>query len=150
MLACKIPWEGFPTREAETVFRPYLALHCSGVTQKSLFELTVHGLQAMQVWLNLLSNEGILSARSRKLFTPISPPNEESWLKLHTCNPLPMRQKKCRFGWNRSVMKGSLNEGRNTFSSLSRLALQRVVSIIKSGTEWANATSSVSLVEIGL
>jgi hypothetical protein len=36
------------TLEVETIFRPYLASHCSGVNETSNVVLTVHGTQAVQ------------------------------------------------------------------------------------------------------
>jgi hypothetical protein len=60
-----------------------------------------------------------------------------------------MRCKRCQFGSYRSAMKGLYSWGRNSFSSLSRLVLQRGDWNIRCGTPSRCATSSSSLVEIG-
>jgi hypothetical protein len=49
--------EGHFTFEAETVFRPYLNSHCSGVNEICHFALSAHALRAVQVRLKSVSNE---------------------------------------------------------------------------------------------
>jgi hypothetical protein len=49
--------EGQFTLEAETVCRPYLASHCSGVNEIRHIALPAHALRAVQVELKSISNE---------------------------------------------------------------------------------------------
>jgi hypothetical protein len=50
--------EGHFTLEAETVFRPYLPSHWSGVTKICHMALPAHALLTVQVRLMSVSNEG--------------------------------------------------------------------------------------------
>jgi hypothetical protein len=54
--------EGHFTRDAEAVFHPYLAYHCSGVTATSYLALPAHALKAVLVWSKLVGNEGLYCA----------------------------------------------------------------------------------------
>jgi hypothetical protein len=44
--------------EAEVVFSLYLALYCSGLTGTSHLTLSMHALQATQIWLKSVNSEG--------------------------------------------------------------------------------------------
>jgi hypothetical protein len=50
--------EGHFTLEAQTVFRPYLPLHCSGVSEIYHMALPASGLETLYVRLRSVSNEG--------------------------------------------------------------------------------------------
>jgi hypothetical protein len=49
--------EGHFTLRAERVFPPYLASHCSRVSETSIMVLAGHGLPAVQVWPKSVNNE---------------------------------------------------------------------------------------------
>jgi hypothetical protein len=66
--------EGHITLAAETVFRPYLAPHCSGVTQTSYVALPSHASQEVKVRLKLSSNDGHFRFEAEKFFVPILSP----------------------------------------------------------------------------
>jgi hypothetical protein len=52
---------GYFTIQAETVFRPYLASHCSGVSGIWDMALRTNALRAVQVRMKLVSHEGYFS-----------------------------------------------------------------------------------------
>jgi hypothetical protein len=65
--------EGHFALVAETVSRPYLPLHCSGVTETCEISLPAHALQAVQVRLKSVSNEGHFILESETRFRPYLP-----------------------------------------------------------------------------
>jgi hypothetical protein len=60
------------TIEVETVFRPYLLLHCSAVSDIYHTERCAHALRAVQVMLKSVGNEGHFTLETETLFRPIS------------------------------------------------------------------------------
>jgi hypothetical protein len=58
------------TLEAETVFRPYLPSHCSGVVEIGHMALSEHALPAVEVRLKSVSNEGHFTLEADTLFRP--------------------------------------------------------------------------------
>jgi hypothetical protein len=144
------------------VCRPYLPSQCSGVREIRHTALPAHALQAVQVGLKSVGNEGhfILKAETVR---PISPLIAVGWLKYPTWRSLRLCYVPCKLGWNRSVMKGTLffmskqfftriyrriAVGKQLFA-VSPYALQWGDWNTPSGTPCACATSSASWVEVG-
>jgi hypothetical protein len=62
--------EGQFTLEAETIFRPYLASHCSGLTLKSEMILPRHAPDPMQDWFISVSKEDHFTLEAKTVFCP--------------------------------------------------------------------------------
>jgi hypothetical protein len=62
--------EGDFTREAEIVFRPYLATHCSGVIETSHLVVPNHATEAVQLWARSVGNEGNFTREAETVFRP--------------------------------------------------------------------------------
>jgi hypothetical protein len=91
------------TLEDERVSRACLTSHCRGVTQTSKVTLPPSVPQPAQVWSKSDSN-----MRPKGFLLPISPLSAAGWLKQHTWHWLHMRQNQCKFGWKRTLTKGTL------------------------------------------
>jgi hypothetical protein len=95
--------------EAEAIFRPSLASHCSGVTETAHLAHPTHALEALQVWSKSVSNETHFTYDAEVIFHPYLA-SHSSWvtetLHLHSVH------KQFKFGGNRSVMKGTRRGGR--------------------------------------
>jgi hypothetical protein len=100
--------EGHFTLQAETVFRPYLPSHCSGVGQIYHMAHTAHVLRAVYISLNWESNMTHFTLEAKEFFVPVSPCITVGWAKCATWHSLGMRYKHCKLGWFRSVIKGTL------------------------------------------
>jgi hypothetical protein len=62
--------EGHFTLETESVFRPYLASHYSGVTQTSNMAVPPHAPQPVEGWSKSGSNEGHFTLEAETVFRP--------------------------------------------------------------------------------
>jgi hypothetical protein len=62
--------EGYFTLEAGSVFRPYLASHCKGVTDTAYVALFTQGLQTVQVCSNLVTNDEHFTHVAARAFHP--------------------------------------------------------------------------------
>jgi hypothetical protein len=100
--------EGNFTLEAGTVFHPYLASYCSGVTQISHVALRPLAPQLVHVWSKSGSNNGHFNLKAEKFFLPVSPRIAAEGLKFHMWHSLPMLDNCCTFGPNWAVTKGTL------------------------------------------
>jgi hypothetical protein len=90
------------------VFRPYLVSHCSGWTETSQTALPPLALQAMQVWLNSVGNEGHFTRDAGTVFRLYLNSHYREWLKRHTFHSLHIGYKQCKFDETRLVMNGTL------------------------------------------
>jgi hypothetical protein len=70
--------------------------------------LPAHALQAVQITLKSVCNEGHLTPEVQSIFRPISSRIAVGSLSNTTCNSLCMQYKQCMLGWRWYVMKGSL------------------------------------------
>jgi hypothetical protein len=61
--------------EDERVFRPYLATHCSGVTEIQHIALPAHALHAVNVICKSFSNERYFSRETQRVLRPYFAPN---------------------------------------------------------------------------
>jgi hypothetical protein len=100
--------EGHFTLEAETVIRPYLPSHCSGVTEKFHVALSAHALQAAQFTLTPISNEGHFTLEAKTVSPPYLPSHFSRVTQYATWHSLRMRYVQCKLDCNRCVMKGAL------------------------------------------
>ena len=141
---------------------------------RSITKGTLHGKQYFFVCLGLQwsylilctsdRNEGHFTWRAKYLFLCISGTSREILLKPHTAQSSRMHYKPCKFGCNRSIMKGTLRGKQRTFSSLSRLAfhgfsdrsklalfthaLQAILRFVEIGTNEQSSFSSLSRLPI--
>jgi hypothetical protein len=94
--------------ETQTVSRPYVAFHCSGVTEITNLILPTHPVQTVQVWTKSGIKEGHFNLEAEAVFLPYLTSHcigvtETSYLELPTD-----ALKYCKFGRNRSVIKATL------------------------------------------
>jgi hypothetical protein len=96
--------EGYFTREAERVFPPYFASHCSAVTETSHLAIPTHALQAVQVWSKSVGNE--------EHAIPEAEAVPRTFLSLHCRGvTLTIHYKQCKFPGNRLVMRALYSRG---------------------------------------
>jgi hypothetical protein len=84
--------------------------------------ITAHELRVVQFLLGSVNNEGHITRRTKYLLRCITPCNIGICLQLYTYFSLRMRYKYNKFGFDRSIMKGTLLE-QITFSDVSRLVI---------------------------
>jgi hypothetical protein len=98
--------EGHFTLAAETVFRPYLPAHSSGVTEICHMVHPAHALRAVQVWLKSVSKEEhfTLEAQTVRITHRVT----VECVKYPTLHSQRMLYDQSKLGCSRSVMKGTL------------------------------------------
>jgi hypothetical protein len=52
------------------VFRPYVASHCRGLTERSHVALVTHELQSLEIWSKSVGNEGLFTREAESLSSP--------------------------------------------------------------------------------
>jgi hypothetical protein len=96
--------EAHYTLKAETVFRPYHASHCGGVTQESQVVLPSYVAQRVQARSKSGSNEENFTLEAETL----SHPYLASHYSRLTVHSLSLRDTQCNFVRHRAVTKGTL------------------------------------------
>jgi hypothetical protein len=95
------------TLEAETVFRPYVASHCRGVTETSHVALPSHTPQTVHVLSKSIFNEGHFTLEAERFSVRILPRITARWPKCQAWHPHIKRYKQGKFGRNWSVVRGT-------------------------------------------
>jgi hypothetical protein len=92
----------------KTTFRPYYALHRNHVSENLYIKLTRLRLKVCKLCMKSVSNEGHITWRP-KFFVRLSLSIGVMSRKLHISHIPRMRYKRCNFGGDRSIMKGTLH-----------------------------------------
>jgi len=134
--------------ENQVTFQLHLGFHWRSFPQNSYFALPACAIKH-EVFI-AVSHFRALSLDSHvNIFVLISASVGGTFLNIHTYHSLRMRHKLCRFGCDRSLIKGTLLGKLSTYSALPLLAMEGFFLKFISRNFRARSTNEVSLVVLG-
>jgi hypothetical protein len=110
--------------------------------------LSTHARQTVKVWLQSVASEGHFTSRTKFLFGCISGFKAVIFVNIHAPHFPHMRDKRWKFGCDRSLVKDTLPREQSSFSAVSRVLKQWFSWIFTRLTYHACATNGESLFAI--